>query len=254
MRAVVVTPIYRSDLSSDDRRALISFREKLSGYSRVAICPKGLDRGPVWEVDRDIVFEEFDRRCFASWQSYNAFCKRMELYLRFKEYDYILLAQLDAFVFRDELSMWCSRGLDYIGTAWPMNRSWVWHAIVSYGGGGGGFSLRRVSAFIETCDTWGWFLRRTGRLNEDVVFASRLFRTMSSLRRQAGLTEYLRFGFDAEPERCLALNGGMLPFGCHGWTWSNRRDFWEPYIRDSEQGMLGQQTWDRNGQPTKQDG
>jgi len=208
MDVAVVIPIYTIGLSADDCMALVSFRNRLAAYPRVVICPKGLDGSSVRDVDPDVVFEEFDPAYFASWNAYNSFCKRAELYERFEEYEYILLAQLDAFVFRDELSYWCSRGFDYIGTAFPRNRSRLWHFIFGYGGGGG-FSLRRVSSFIEACHRFHWLLDKTNRLNEDVVFASRLFRTVSSMRRQPGLTESLRFGFDVEPERCLALNNDI---------------------------------------------
>jgi len=36
-------------------------------------------------------------------------------YDAFKAFDYILIYQLDAFVFRDELEYFCSLGYDYIG-------------------------------------------------------------------------------------------------------------------------------------------
>lgn len=43
-----------------------------------------------------------------------------EFYERFLAWDYILLCQTDAFVFRDELADWCARGYDYIGAPWPL--------------------------------------------------------------------------------------------------------------------------------------
>ena len=36
-------------------------------------------------------------------------------YLNFKKYRYLLIYQLDALVFRDELLEWCSKEIDYIG-------------------------------------------------------------------------------------------------------------------------------------------
>ena len=41
-----------------------------------------------------------------------------EFYRRFSDTDYILVCQLDAYIFRDELLSWCKKEYDYIGAPW----------------------------------------------------------------------------------------------------------------------------------------
>jgi len=42
----------------------------------------------------------------------------LEFYKRFLNYKFILIYQLDAFVFNDELAFWCNKDYDYIGAPW----------------------------------------------------------------------------------------------------------------------------------------
>src|SRR6185312_14561683 len=59
-------------------------------------------------------------------------------------YKYILFYELDAWVFRDELNYWCTKGYDYIGAPWLDSST---KQIV--GVGNGGFSLRKVNSSIR---------------------------------------------------------------------------------------------------------
>ncbi len=45
----------------------------------------------------------------------------------------------------------------------------------------------------------------------------------------APFEEGLRFAFEVEPRKCLEMNGGKMPFGCHAWGRYDR-EFWEPYL------------------------
>jgi hypothetical protein len=45
----------------------------------------------------------------------------------------------------------------------------------------------------------------------------------------ATVEEGLQFAFEAAPRKCLELNGGRMPFGCHAWARYDRA-FWEPYL------------------------
>jgi hypothetical protein len=39
----------------------------------------------------------------------------IDFYKRFRDYKFILIYQLDAYVFRDELEYWCEQDYDFIG-------------------------------------------------------------------------------------------------------------------------------------------
>lgn len=229
-RVAVVVPFYSPVLSKDDRVSLLSFRRHLSGFDRILLSPEGLDVSAAVADDAGLKVEYFPRQHFSSWAAYNLFCRLPAFYERFLSYEYILIAQLDAYVFRNELDAWCDRGFGYLGTPWPGNRKRAWHLAFSYSGGGG-FCLRRVDTFVRITKRLWPFRGVLGGLNEDAMFASKAVRAICpEIWRWPCLSEALRFGFDAEPERCLELNGNVLPFGCHGWTWPNRRKFWDRFI------------------------
>lgn len=58
-----------------------------------------------------------------------------EFYLRFRQWEYLLIYQLDAYVFQDELMDWCNKGYDYIGAPFlKLNREVDWNNC-----GNGGF-------------------------------------------------------------------------------------------------------------------
>ena len=88
--------------------------------------------------------EFFDKGYFDSTAHYSDLCLSEEFYLRFKDYEYMLICQTDAWVFRDELDYWCSQGYDYIGAPiyFPYSSKRFTH--IFYGVGNGGFSLRRI--------------------------------------------------------------------------------------------------------------
>ena len=50
----------------------------------------------------------------------------------------------------------------------------------------------------------------------------------------ASLEEGLRFSFEVAPTRCLEMNQGRMPFGCHAWARYDRK-FWEPHLLPAEE-------------------
>ncbi len=72
----------------------------------------------------------------------------------FSKFKFILIYQLDAFVFRDELETWCSAGYSYIGAPWfydyfPQSENAVLWAV-----GNGGFSLRNVGDAVKALSSF----------------------------------------------------------------------------------------------------
>jgi hypothetical protein len=87
--------------------------------------------------------ERFDDRFFASTQTYSALLLGQEFYERLAGFQFILVHQLDAFIFEDRLSFWCEQGYDYIGAPWR-DRAGTWRGV-----GNGGLSLRRTQACLS---------------------------------------------------------------------------------------------------------
>lgn len=146
---IVVIPIYKNNPKLSE---IASFRQGLTVLKRYDVSIftyAGLDlsvyKNLADEVGKKISVEYFDKHYFESVAGYNELCFKHELYERFLKYEYMLIYQLDAWVFRDELQQWCDKGYDYIGAPifWAYNDKCFTERVS--GIGNGGFSLRRVS-------------------------------------------------------------------------------------------------------------
>lgn len=152
----IVIPIYKEILSETDIISLKQCLKILSKYHIVFITNKKLDCSAYIEICRkyntDFSFEYFHYCYSFGINGYNALLLSKKFYTRFKNYTYILIYQLDAYVFRDELDYWCGQGYDYIGAPWMSIKSIL--DTPKFGNhynltvGNGGFSLRKIGSFI----------------------------------------------------------------------------------------------------------
>lgn len=204
----VVIPCYHEQLTKNELISLMQCKRILYNYPLCIVKPNGLCIQTMEVQGMEI--EEFDKEWFQSVQSYNDLMLTQQFYQRFCDYEYILIYQLDAFVFRDELSTFCAMGYDYVGAPWLYGQF-----IYVNGNGGyyyvgnGGLSLRKVKSHLK-------ILRKTeiyDIVNEDMFFSSR----ESNEFRIAPLEVALSFAFEATVRKCYERNNSKLPFGCHAW-------------------------------------
>lgn len=252
----VVIPIYRNVLHPYERQSLEQVCRVLGRYPLTVIKPSGLCLDELADAYPQLSFESFDDSYFKGISGYNRLMMSETFYVRFSEFRYILIYQLDAYVFRDELAEWCHKDYDYIGAPWlvrpvyrfPLLRftSWLkkeWcrlfrlpnGQITNFKVGNGGFSLRKVSSHLQATarlgETIRTFLAHPGNhvFNEDVFFSVEVNRHGLGFRYPEYM-EALRFAFDKYPALCFRLNGGRLPFGCHSWYKRRMKKFWFPLI------------------------
>jgi hypothetical protein len=239
-KAVVVIPVYKPALSETEKIVLEQGFRMFEGHSMALVVPAGLDTSAyrALAAGRGLEEYEFDASYFENIKSYNRLMLGTDLYSRFVDnYEYMLIYQLDAFVFRKELDQWCSKGYDYIGAPWPEEK-WLLgfyrnvtrpksiaakiythylsgiakpHIYV----GNGGFSLRKISSFLaiarehrDVAESWN--------VNEDFfwgVFAPSAEKSF----KVPGVNEAMHFSLEQNPEQYLAKLNGELPFGCHAW-------------------------------------
>jgi hypothetical protein len=249
-----VIPVYKKELDLYERTSLEQCCKVLSAYPLVFVKPQSLDIANLKKDYPQIAEENFADSYFESIAGYNRLMTSPEFYARFAGCRYILIYQLDAFVFRDELKQWCEKDYDYLGAPWPLKpKYYAFHmrlfltvkaaacriqgrtfrmAVVGNKTGNGGFSLRKVSSHHEVTvkkkDTIDYYLKQSGmysEFNEDVFWG-----TQNPEFTCPSFKEALTFSIDEYPELCFRKNHQKLPFGCHGWSKSSRIDFWKDKI------------------------
>ena len=257
-QVAVVIPFYKPTLTYLEEIAFRQCLKILSDYPIIAIKPNSLETGQIANFDTLDAVEIFDNHFFDNVQSYNELMLSSTFYQRFLDYEFILIHQLDAFVFRNELSAWCDAGFDYIGAPWLKRdedsglldafktklktRFYTYFNLQKYGlpsdrqfdnvVGNGGFSLRKVDKFHHLANIShrqiGPYLNRSEfQFHEDVFWSIEVNRKQRRLR----IPDYksaLKFSFENKPERALKISGNKTPFGCH--AWDLHLDFWMPYF------------------------
>ena len=237
-KAAVLVPAYKTAMNRFELISLERCRNVLSAFPRLLVCPESLDIKAYKRCDQHLEPVRFPDNFFTSLMAYSRLCCLPEFYKRFLDYEFILIYQLDSYVFEDQLLYWCGRDFDYIGPPWPkhehMTESKKFIAripllkVILRNAGQGGFSLRKTGTLYRAAHWLAKFGFLTRRFPEDVLwttFAGRLFRPF----KLAGFNESLRFGFDANPGLCYELNNHKMPFGCHGW-FGKYADFWKDKI------------------------
>ena len=248
----VVIPLYSEQLSDLEIRSFNQVYSVLKHYPIVVVKPVSLNLSSLNLRYPNLLLESFDDCYFENIQGYNKLMLSNAFYRRFLDSDYMLIYQLDAFVFRDELSFWCSKGYDYIGAPWlkdPRDSRPVISTIndlffiynrfrnkkskqsLYNKVGNGGFSLRKVDSFYEATILYESKIKdylqqkRSHLYNEDVFWATEI-----PDFSYPDVMEALRFSFDKYPQYSFRLTGGQLPFGCHGWYKRKMRRFWKSII------------------------
>src|SRR5438046_2590995 len=149
-RVAIVTPMYGLPLTADEQVSLRHLSHYLGQHQRYWLVPKSL-RIPQELLPRTKVIR-FADSYFTGLESYNRLMLSPSFYARFRDYEFILIYQLDSLVFSRDLESWCDKGWDYVGAPWFKGHrgdtsNGLWAV------GNGGLSLRKVSAFLNVLRT-----------------------------------------------------------------------------------------------------
>lgn len=250
----IVIPLYSAKLNADEQKSLAQCCTILSRYPITLVKPYSLDVSSLLTEYPMLRVESFEDDFFESIFDYNRLMMSEVFYARFLVYKYVLVYQLDAYVFCDELEKWCLKDYDYIGAPWLLKprythmffrpflelKSFFYRLkgkparpkLLGNKVGNGGLSLRKVSSHLsvvrQSDDIVAHFLEQSKvhtEYNEDVFWAIQTLQFKIPDYREA-----VAFSFDLHPERALKLNQNKLPFGCHGWNKGKRRNFWQKYL------------------------
>lgn len=151
-QCVVVIPVYSESPSRSEKASYQNTLSVLVGHDIVVVTHRDCDTSVYDNISRrlntNVRYEYFSQQFFSSVHGYNDLCLSEAFYQRFADYEYMLICQLDAWVFRDELSYWCGRGYDYIGAPIFYGYSSKRFSTRVMGIGNGGLSLRRITHAI----------------------------------------------------------------------------------------------------------
>lgn len=249
---IIVIPIYRSFTDTEK----ISFEQglKVLGKYRISLLhPRKFDVSSIIKQygDRGNLSEMSIDDChFTSVASYSDLLLTPYFYDLYSQYDYMLIYQLDAYVFRDELYKWIEKGYDYIGAPWipskyylkcivekpwqairklfPVKLTNIPHCMNYFAVGNGGFSLRKISTIHQITIDDSAIIRQCC-YNEDWYISQ-----VASRTHKLNIPNYheaLKFSFEQSLSHCYSLNHRELPFGCHYWSKpKNYSRFWHRFI------------------------
>lgn len=249
----VIVPIYHS-LSDNEHASLRRTVCMLSEYPIIVLVPSGMATKELKNEFPTINCLEVSQEWLGSKNGidgYNAMMMSRSFYNLFIDYEYILICHVDAWIFKNELAYWCHKGYDCIAAPWikkhyrllnnPIIRpvykhiehilhknTHISHMDLHAKVGNGGFSLRKVNAFLQACEKYSHEIElclKEKQFPEDVFWA-----ITPSEFTYPDLYEAVQFAFDTKPRLCLKINQGKLPFGCHSWFKPAYADFWKQWI------------------------
>lgn len=258
VRVNVVIPVYKQTLTEYEAISLTQCLRVLGNYPIWLACPHSLDTTVYRAIGPNLQTHTFDDSYFADIQGYNRLMVAKEFYEAFADQEYMLIYQLDAFVFRDDLAYWCQQHYDYIGAPWLRDRDFtsqsdkLWFTIKQRiatwlnlkkedgvtpreiinlnGVGCGGFSLRRVAAMLRCLEPFQQKIAEYERIplhyyHEDVFWSIEVNRHWPRLRIP-NYRKALFFAIEFYPKWAVEhYNEGQLPFGCHAWN-IHGTDYW----------------------------
>lgn len=242
----IVIPVYKSVPDAFELFAIKRCFEILGNYAFTIVTHAELDLKYFIEVFKkhNIKFQVsfFDKNYFQDTDGYNKLMVDPNFYKKFINYKYILIYQLDAFVFSDQLLQWCDKGYDYIGAPWLnvnwVNRKaiedklpfiarfpWLFKLFMGKDGmvGNGGFSLRKVDSHIKYAETYSKDFDSL-HFNEDIFWGKYVAAIEKDFKIPL-LIEAIAFSIESDPAKGLRLLNDELPFGCHAW-YKNEITFW----------------------------
>ena len=256
-QCIVVFPVYRS-LNEQEKKNVKQGLKMTKNFKQVFIMPESFNFDQSFEEFLSVEKIRFRNRFFKGIKGYNQLMLSKEFYKRFKEFEFILIHQTDAYVFKNELNDWCERGYDYIGAPWLETekkfkskfRQFVFeqieclffektdHCMQYQKVGNGGFSLRKTAAFIEV-------LSRVPRIpfffyknflinsfNEDIFWGI----IAGKIKKDFLIPDWkvaLGFAMETKPSLAFQLHGEKLPFACHAMH-KIEPDFWEQHMKQDD--------------------
>jgi len=253
--AKIVIPVYKEYFGELEEKSFLQCCKVLKDYEIVIVHPEGLVCAYLTEKYNNLSFKSFSKLYFATIDGYNELLLSSIFYESFLDSEYMLIYQLDAFVFRDDLMKWCQKGYDYIGAPWiatstdsfGMNifnkvarlfRSKKKNAREQtfFKVGNGGFSLRKVASHHNIAKQQQQFIKDVLNETDKKIYAIEdVFWSLKAIEFDPNFKipdykEAVYFAIDRKPNLAMKLTNNELPFGCHAINKPKVIDFWKPIL------------------------
>jgi hypothetical protein len=241
----VVIPVYKAELSKGEEASLRQCMKILGNYPVKLVKPASLDLNNIQTMFPGIELISLDDAYFKDIASYNRLMISIDFYKLFSAHEFILIYQLDAFVFQDKLPEWCAKGFDYVGAPslhMPEFDALQAESFQQFADAlsthrfvlNGGLSLRRIPAFIRYLKIYNAVYPAWAG-NEDMLFSQEATRLipMKLFLKIPSWREALGFAFEKSPAATYEITQHQLPFGCHAWERYDPQ-FWSRFIIDNQ--------------------
>jgi hypothetical protein len=273
----IIIPVYSPTLSLLESDSLTQCLRVLKNYPITLVTHPEVDV-TVYEKafmaeNKPFRISYFDKTYFESVFTYSQLLLSKDFYGRFSEFDYMLVYQLDGYVFRDELEAWCNKGYDYIGAPWLKKYGIGYDGNELWKVGNGGVSLRKTAKFLNTFDqafpyrsigffiksirkkqllpmtlrTFGMmftclFSRQTvadilNRYFDERVnedcFWAEAFQATNLALNIPDVLTAAHFCIEKKPSHVFELIGRQLPFCCHAFEKYEYESFWKEHIEET---------------------
>lgn len=268
---IIVIPVYKPHITHDELCSLMQCIKMLNRHDIALVCPQTMDTSEYIAVFKQfnmpVIISRFDDSWFLGLDAYSGLCLSDTFYKRFSEYEYMLIYQLDCWVFDDKLQYWCNMGYDYVGAPWSQKHLKQW-GITKYPVGNGGLSLRKIDTMIKLTSypirnksvpisiSFNKFFNNykqkhklsTCIINFPIIYIKYLLYRNSNYTKNEDIViayyarKYIRnfsvpnpinaaqFAIETDPQY-FYKKIGHLPFGTHAWNKPEHIKFWTQFIK-----------------------
>ena len=270
-KVAIVIPLYKqfTDLDLTEKISLEQTFKILVAHDICFVTHKEIDVNAYCYNQHHAVNVKtilFEKSYFANIAGYNRLLLGYEFYNSFREYKFILICQLDLFVFSCMLEHFIKLNYDYIGGTWFEGYNTALKTSIIIAPGNVQFSLRKTDSFLKVLNLFNFFCYRNLNFNgikealiqpvsflrifkhgllverrsyrpilpwqfpgyED-VFWSTYVKQFFSWFKVGSIEDSISFSFEVNPDILFNLNNQQLPMATHAWQKYNP-SFWKPHI------------------------
>lgn len=229
---ITVVPAQKSGLTPSEAYSLLQLK-RLLVRNITLVCPKDLDVSAYLTHLPNLQVIRLSNEHFISVQSYNALMLQPWFYEQFaKEYAWLLVHQLDAFLLKNQILEFCELGYDYFGAPWltgfPQYRFLLnrWPIKINskrFRVGNGGLSLRHLEKTVDL------LYRKQSHILNTFFMEDAFFGYQGSIDpsfHACPTNIAASFSLESHPDYWMKLTK-RLPMGFHGHgVWG--QDFYKP--------------------------